>query len=68
MRSLNAKVGTKQIRLDASGCASRDPGFRQEDIDDARVTESETLVRRFRYDAPNKELFKRLQKDLTARG
>jgi hypothetical protein len=45
---------------------------RQEDIDDARVTESETLVRRgkrwFRYDAPDKKLFKRLQKDLTARG
>jgi hypothetical protein len=45
---------------------------RQEDIDDARVTESETLVRRgkrwFRYDAPDKKLFKRLQKDLTAHG
>jgi hypothetical protein len=45
---------------------------RQEDIDDARVTESETLVRRgkrwFRYDAPDKKLFKRLQKDLNARG
>jgi hypothetical protein len=45
---------------------------RQEDIDDARVTESETLIRRgkrwFRYDAPDNKLFKRLQKDLTARG
>jgi hypothetical protein len=45
---------------------------RQEDIDDVRVTESETLVRRgkrwFRYLAPDKKLFKRLQKDLTARG
>jgi hypothetical protein len=45
---------------------------RQEEIDDARVTESETLVRRekrwFRYDAPDKKLFRRLQKDLNARG
>jgi hypothetical protein len=45
---------------------------RQEDIDDARVTKNETLVRRgkrwFRYDAPDKKLFKRLQKDLTTRG
>jgi hypothetical protein len=45
---------------------------RQEDIDDVRVTESETLVRRgkrwFRYNAPDKKLFKRLQKDLNARG
>jgi hypothetical protein len=45
---------------------------RQDDIDDARVTESETLVRRgkrwFRYGAPDKKLFKRLQKDLTTRG
>jgi hypothetical protein len=45
---------------------------RQQDIDDARVTETGTLVRRgkrwFRYDAPDKKLFKRLQKDLTARG
>jgi hypothetical protein len=45
---------------------------RQDDIDDARVTESETLVRRgkrwFRYNAPDKKLFKRLQKDLTAHG
>ena len=39
---------------------------RQDNIDDARVTESETLVRRgkhwFRYDPPDKTLFKRLQK------
>jgi hypothetical protein len=43
---------------------------RQDDVDDARVTEAETLVRRgkkwFRYDAPDKQLFKRLQKTLTA--
>src|SRR5215471_3043018 len=44
MRNLKAKVGTRQIGLDAVGCASRDLGFRQEDIDDARVLESETLV------------------------
>jgi hypothetical protein len=35
---------------------------RQDDVDDARVTKSETLVRRdkqwFRYAAPNKRLFK----------
>ena len=53
------------------GCASRDPaGFRQDDVDDARVTKNETLVRRgkkwFRYDAPNKQLFKQLRKTLTA--
>jgi len=43
---------------------------RQDHIDDARVTEKETLVRRgkqwFRYDAPDKQLFKKLQKTLTA--
>ena len=37
-------------------------------VDDARVTESETLVRRgkkwFRYDAPDKRRFKELQKTL----
>jgi hypothetical protein len=42
---------------------------RQSDIDDARVTKNETLVRRgknwFRYDAPDKRLFKQLQKTLT---
>ena len=41
---------------------------RQNDIDDARVTKNETLVRRgkkwFRYDAPDKRLFKQLQKTL----
>ena len=41
---------------------------RQDDVDDARVTKNETLVRRgkkwFRYDAPDKRLFKRLQKTL----
>jgi hypothetical protein len=41
---------------------------RQDDIDDARVTKNETLIRRgkqwFRYDAPNKRLFKELQKIL----
>ena len=45
---------------------------RQDNIDDARVTESATLIRRgkrwFRYDPPDMRLFKRLQKDLTARG
>ena len=43
---------------------------RQKDVDDARVTESETLVRRgkkwFRYDAPDKQLLKRMQKTLGA--
>ena len=43
---------------------------RQNDVDDARVTKNETLVRRgkkwFRYDAPDKRLFKQLQKTLTA--
>ena len=42
---------------------------RQDDVDDARVTNNETLVRRgkkwFRYDAPDKRLFKKLQKTLT---
>ena len=45
---------------------------RQDDVNDARVTESETLVRRrkrrFRYDPPDKTLFKRLQRDLKTRG
>jgi hypothetical protein len=43
---------------------------RQNDVDDARVTKSETLVRRgkkwFRYNAPDKRLFNQLQKTLTA--
>jgi len=43
---------------------------RQDDVDDARVTKNETLVRRgkqwFRYDAPDERLFKQLQKTLTA--
>ena len=42
---------------------------RQDNVDDARVTKNETLVRRvkkwFRYDAPDKRLFKQLQKTLT---
>jgi len=42
---------------------------RQDDVDDARVTKNDTLVRRgkkwFRYDAPDKRLFKQLQKTLT---
>ena len=42
---------------------------RQDDVDDARVTRNETLVRRgkqwFRYDAPDRRLFKQLQKTLT---
>ena len=41
---------------------------RQEDVDDARVTKNETLVRRgkqwFRYEAPDKQLFKKLLKTL----
>jgi hypothetical protein len=44
---------------------------RQDDVDDARVTKNETLVRRgrkwFRYDAPDKRLFKELQKTLPRR-
>ena len=40
-------------------------------VDDARVTNSETLIRRgkkwFRYDAPDKKLFRELQKTLTGR-
>jgi hypothetical protein len=43
---------------------------RQDDVDDARVTKNETLVRRgkkwFRYAAPDKRLFKEMQKTLTA--
>jgi hypothetical protein len=43
---------------------------RQDDVDDARVNKNETLIRRgkkwFRYDAPDKRLFKQLQKILTA--
>ena len=39
---------------------------RQDNVDDARVTKNETMVRRgkkwFRYDAPDKQLFKQLQK------
>jgi hypothetical protein len=42
---------------------------RQPGVDDARVTESETLIRRgkrwFRFEPPNKRLFKELQKTLT---
>jgi hypothetical protein len=41
---------------------------RQKDVEDARVTKSETLVRRgrkwFRYDAPDQRLFKEMQKSL----
>jgi hypothetical protein len=44
--------------------------LRQGDVDDARVTKNETLVRRgkrrFRYDAPDNRLFKQLQKTLTS--
>jgi hypothetical protein len=43
---------------------------RQDDVGDALVTKEETLIRRgkqwFRYDAPDKRLFKPLQKTLTA--
>ena len=42
---------------------------RQPDVDDARVTTSETLIRRgkkwFRFEPPNKRLFRELQKSLT---
>ena len=42
---------------------------RQDDVDDARVTNNETLVRRgkkwFRYDAPDRRLLKKLE-DVTA--
>ena len=41
---------------------------RQDGVDDAWVTKNETMVRRgerwFRCDAPDKQLFKRLQKTL----
>ena len=41
---------------------------RRDDVDDARVTKNETLVRRgkkwFRYDAPDKQVFKQLQRTL----
>jgi hypothetical protein len=41
---------------------------RQDNVDDARVTKNETLIRRgkkwFRYDVPDKRLFKQLQKTL----
>jgi hypothetical protein len=44
---------------------------RQEGVDDARVTERETLVRRgkrwFRYDGPDKRRFKELQKTLASK-
>ena len=43
---------------------------RQENVDDARVTQNETLVRRgkqwFRYDAPDERLFKQLRKRLAS--
>ena len=43
---------------------------RQDDVDDARVTKSETLVRGgmqwFRYEAPDKQLFKQLRKTLAS--
>ena len=43
---------------------------RQDDVDDARVTKNETLVRRgkkwFRYDAPDKRLFKPIAEDAGA--
>jgi hypothetical protein len=41
---------------------------RQDNVDDARVTKNETLIRRgkkwLRYDVPDKRLFKQLQKTL----
>jgi len=43
---------------------------RQAGIDDARVSKRETLIRRgkhwFRFEPPNKRLFKELQKTLTS--
>ena len=43
---------------------------RHDDVDDARVNKNETLIRCgkkwFRYDDPDKRLFKQLQKTLTA--
>src|SRR5262245_33028004 len=43
----------------------------QDDVDDALVTKKETLIRRgkewFRYDAPDRRLFKQLQKILIRR-
>jgi hypothetical protein len=43
---------------------------RQPGVDDARATKKETLIRRgkrwFRFDAPNKELFKELQRSLSS--
>jgi hypothetical protein len=52
------------------GACRQQSGCWQDDVDDARVTKNETLVRRgeqwFRYDAPDKRLFKQLQKTLTA--
>jgi hypothetical protein len=43
---------------------------RQDDVDDARVTKNETLVRRgkrwFRYEAPDERLFKQLRKRLAS--
>ena len=41
---------------------------RQDDVDDARVSKDETLIRRgkkwFRYDAADKQLFKQLRRTL----
>jgi len=65
-----------KLRADISTLVTSDPDQhpiaialrRQKGVDDARVTESETLVRRgkkwFRYDAPDKRRFKELQKTL----
>ena len=43
---------------------------RQKGVDDARVTDRETLVRRgkrwFRYEAPDRQLFKQLLKTLAS--
>jgi hypothetical protein len=43
---------------------------RQDDVDDARVTKSETLVRRgkkwFRYDCPRQAIVQAVAKTLTA--
>ena len=59
---------SKAIRA-PSGTPSPSP-YVGKNVDDARVTKNETLVRRgkkwFRYDAPDKRFFKQLQKTLTA--
>ena len=66
----------RRLRSQEGRCSKADPEQhpiaialrRQDDVDDSWVTKNETLVRRgkewFRYDAPDKRLFKQLQKTL----